>query len=71
MVGDHINRSSGTFKIMTPFFKSLKDGQEFFIMSGVIEFGGKSTGVECHRVDFTIGECNGENRGDTLTLGLN
>ena len=39
MVGDNIDRSSGTFKVMSPFLKSLEDGQEFFIMSVIIKFG--------------------------------
>src|ERR1700733_3112755 len=67
VVGDNINRSSGTFKIMPPPLESLEDGQEFFIMSIVVKFrGGKSAGVESNGVDFSIGERNGENCGDSI-----
>jgi hypothetical protein len=55
VVGDNVNRSSGTFKIMSPPLESLEDGQEFFIMSIVVKFGGgKSAGVESNGVDFSI-----------------
>jgi len=39
VVGDNIDWSSGTFKVMSPFLKSLKDGQEFFIVSVIIQSG--------------------------------
>ncbi len=44
---------------MSPFLKSLEDGQEFFVVSVIIKFGGgQSAGVESHGVDFSVGECN-------------
>jgi hypothetical protein len=50
VVNDNVDRSSGTFKIMSPLLESLEDGQEFFIMSVVVKFrGGKSAGVESNR----------------------
>jgi len=59
VIGDNVNRSSGTFKVMSPFLKSLEDGQEFFIVSVVIKFGGgECAGMESHGVDFSIGECD-------------
>jgi hypothetical protein len=67
VVGDNIDWSSRTFKIMSPFLESLEDGQEFFIMSVVVKFrGSESTGMESHRVDFSIRERNGENCGNCI-----
>jgi hypothetical protein len=69
VVGDNVDRSSGTFKIMSPFLESLEDGQEFFIMSVVIKFrGSKGMGMESHRVDFSIRERNGEDCGNWQTI---
>ena len=51
---------------MTPYLKSFEDGEQFFIMDIVVEFGGcKGAGVESNGVDFSVcqGYC-GEDGGE-------
>ena len=49
-----VDRSTGTFKEMTPDAECLEDCQKFLFMGVVVEFQrGKSAGMESHRVDFT------------------
>jgi hypothetical protein len=62
VVCDNVNRHQSTLKIMSPDTESLKDSQEFFIVSVIVQFRhGKGTGVECNGVDFSIIRIDGEN----------
>jgi hypothetical protein len=62
VVCDNVNRHWSTLKIMSPDTESLKDSQEFFIVSVIIQFGcGKGAGVECNGVDVSIVRVDGEN----------
>ena len=55
VVSYYIDRKSGAFKVVSPNFESGEDGQEFLIMSVVVQLrGGESLGVERYGVDFTI-----------------
>jgi hypothetical protein len=62
VVHDNINRQQSTLKIMLPDMESLKDSQEFFIMSVIVQFRhGKGVRVESNGVDFSIVRVDGEN----------
>ena len=38
VVSNNINGKSGTFKIMPPYFKSIKNSQQFLVMNIIVEF---------------------------------
>lgn len=55
MVGDNVDRSYRTFEIMSPNTKSFEDGEEFFVVGIVVQFGGSErAGVEGDRMDFGV-----------------
>ena len=61
MIHDHVNRDTGTFKVVPPNVEGLKDCKEFLVMSVIIELQcHKGTGVKGHRVDLTRVGLNGE-----------
>ena len=54
MIRDHIDQSTGAFKVVSPDMESIKDRQQFFVMSVIVEFQcTEGAGMEGHRVDFT------------------
>ena len=55
MIGDHIDRKSRAFKVMSSSFESFKNREELIVMDVIVEFqSGKGPGVEHNRVQFTI-----------------
>ena len=40
MVGNDIDRCTGTFKIVSPMLKSFTDGTQLFVVNIVVVFGG-------------------------------
>ena len=49
MICDHVNRSTRTFKEVSPDMESLKDCEQFFVMGVIIEFWGtEGVGMESH-----------------------
>ena len=53
MIRDHIDRSTRTFEVVSPDTESIKDCQQFFVMSVIVEFRRtEGAGMEGHRVDF-------------------
>ena len=71
MVSDHINGVRGSFEVMSPNLKSRVDGQEFFVMSVVVQFGwGKGTGVKRDRVDVHVRSLCGEDCGNSVVGGI-
>jgi hypothetical protein len=57
MVSNNINRSSGTFKIMTPNSEGFEDSQEFFVMHIVVQFRGREgPGMESDWVHSIVSE---------------
>ena len=43
VVGDHVDRSGGALKVMSPVLEGLKDGQKLLVMGVVVELrGGQS-----------------------------
>ena len=61
MIHDHVNRSTRTFKEVSPDMESLKDCKQFFVMGVIIEFQGtEDVGIESHRVDLTGISLDGE-----------
>ena len=63
MIHDHVNRDTGTFKVVPPNVEGLKDCKEFLVVSVIIELWCcKCAGVKGHRVDLTGVSLNGEDR---------
>ena len=53
---------------MISYFKSFENGEQFFVVDIVVEFGGhKGVGRESNRVDFIVhqGDC-GEDGGEDV-----
>ena len=54
MICDHVDWSTGTFKVVSPDTESLKDCEQFFVVGVIIEFWStEGAGVESHGVDGT------------------
>ena len=54
VVRDHVDRSTRTFKEVSPDTEGFKDGKEFLVMSIVVEFQStEGAGMEGHGVDFS------------------
>ena len=71
MIHDHIDRSTRTFKVVSPDTESIKDCQQFFVMSVVVEFRRtESAGMEGHRVDFTGIGLDGEDAAKGIVQGV-
>ena len=71
VIRDHVDRSTGTFKVVLPDTESLKNCQQFFVMCVIIEFQStESAGMESHRVDFTRICLNGENSAKGVVRGV-
>ena len=61
MIRDHINQSTRAFEVVSPDTESIKDRQQFFVVSVIVEFQRtESAGIEGHRVDFTRVGLDGE-----------
>ena len=74
MIGDDIDWSQCAFEVMMPYTESFENGQEFFIMSVVVQLGGaKGVGMKSHRMNFTIISNNRENchQGIVRSIGFN
>ena len=37
VIGNHIDRIAGTFKVMSPSFESFEDSEKLFVMGVIIE----------------------------------
>jgi hypothetical protein len=71
VIGDHVHWSSTAFQVLTPVLEGLKDGQEFLVMSVVVEFHWvKEVGMESNRMNFTIRGANGEDGGKSIVQGI-
>ena len=71
VIGNNIDRDTGTFKEVAPNTEGLKNSQEFFVMSVVVELrGSKSAGMESHRVDFTGVGLDGEDCTQSIVGGI-
>ena len=71
MIHDHIDRSTGTFKEVSPDTEGLKDCEQFFVMGVVIEFWGtEGVGMESHGVDFTRIGLDGEDGTQSIIRGI-
>ena len=58
VVCHHINWSQRSFEVVVPYLKGFENGEQFFVMDMVVEFGGcKGVGVESNGVDFIV--CQG------------
>ena len=68
MVHHHVNRSQRSLKLVVPYLKSLKNGEQFLVVDIVVEFGGhKGAGVESNGVDFIVHRgYHGENGGEGI-----
>jgi hypothetical protein len=50
-----VNRSGGTFEVVSPYPKSFVYCQELFVMDIINQFGGgKCLGVESNRMDLSV-----------------
>ena len=59
VVSNNINRKSRTFKIMLPYFKSIKNSQYFLVMNIIVELHcRKSPGMKSNRMNISIGFLN-------------
>ena len=71
MIRDHVDRSTGTFKEVSPDTEGLKDCEQFFVMGVIIEFWGtKGVGMESHGVDFTRISFDGEDGTQSIIRGI-
>ena len=71
IIHDHIDRSTGTFKEVSPDMESLKDCEQFFVVGVIIEFWGtEGAGMESHRVDFTRICLDGEDGTQSIIGGI-
>ena len=71
MICDYVNRSTGTFKEVSPDMESLKDCEQFFVMGVIIEFQGtEGAGMESHGVDFTGISLDGDDGTQSIIRGI-
>jgi hypothetical protein len=71
VIGDHIDRSCGAFKIVSPDTEGFKNGKEFFVVGVVVQFGrGEGTGVESDRMYFIGVVGDGENGTESIVGGV-
>ena len=71
MIHDHINRSTGTFEVVSPDMEGLKDCKQFFVVGVIIEFQGtEGAGMERHGVDFTGISLDGEDGTQSIIGGI-
>ena len=67
VVGNNIDRSFRTFKIVPPSGKHLKYSEEFLVVSVIIQFGdAQGAGMKSNRVDFAVSCDRGEDRCDSV-----
>ena len=61
MIHDHVDWSTGTFKVLPPDMESLKDCKQFFVVGVIVGFRStEGAGMESHGVDFTGINLDGE-----------
>ena len=54
VIHNNINGSSRAFQVVSPDMESFKNGQEFFVMGVIVEFGrAEGMGMECNGMNFT------------------
>lgn len=71
MIGDYVDRSARTLKVLSPDFKGFENSQEFFVMGVIVQFGrGKCAGVESNRVNFTIRSNQREDRTQSVVRSI-
>ena len=55
VVGNNVEQGTGAFEIVTPSSEGLKDGQQFFVVHVIIEFGAREgSGMECDRMKLAV-----------------
>src|ERR1700731_2602396 len=71
MVGNNVDRSFRTFKIVPPSSKRLKYSEEFLVVSVIIQFrDAQGAGMKGDRVDLTVTcDCR-EDRCDSVVRGV-
>lgn len=66
-VHDHINQNTSSFQVMLPSPKGFVNGQEFLVMSIVVQFGGvQSLGVKHDQMNRSIWKHNGKDCHDSI-----
>ena len=61
VVGNNIDRGAGAFEVVTPSSEGLEDGQQFFVMHVIIQFGAReSSGMECDWMKLAVLGIRGE-----------
>jgi hypothetical protein len=71
VIGDHVHQSSTAFQVLMPVLEGLKDGEEFLVISVIVEFHRiNGVGMESDRVDFTVGGVNGEDGHKSIVQGI-
>ena len=71
VVRNHVDRSTGTFKKVSPDTEGIEDGKEFLLMSIVVEFRStESAGMESHGVDFSGVSFNRQDGSESIVGGI-
>jgi hypothetical protein len=71
VVGDHINRSSRAFEVVTPSPKRLVNGEQFFVMGVIVElWSGQSLGEVGDWPDLFVGAMERENASNGIIRGI-
>ena len=71
VVRDHVDRSTGTFKEVSPDMEGFKDGKEFLVMSIVVELRStEGVGMEGYRVDFSGVGFNQQDGSESIVRGI-
>ena len=61
MVGNNVDQGAGAFEVVTPSSEGLEDGQQFFVVHIVVEFGAcEGSGMECDRMELAVLGVHGE-----------
>jgi len=71
MICHHVYWRSGAFEVMSPDLECFKDGQEFFVMGVVVQFGdAQGLGMECNRVNMSIQRNSGKDCSYSVVRGI-
>jgi hypothetical protein len=71
MICHHVNWRSRAFEIMSPDSECFKDGQEFFVVGVVVQFGdAQGSGMECNGMNMSVVELALHLRRETTKLPI-
>jgi hypothetical protein len=71
MVCHHIDRRSRAFEVMSPDSECFKNGQEFFVMGVVVQFGdAQGSGMECNGMNMSVWRNSGKDCGYSVVGGV-